>query len=654
MSSRGADAAAIVTLSMVLTVVMAGPVLWAPSQRIFGAEIVGRHHDPFTVMEQFGRPLARSLDLQPLTDLPGALVTRLVGPVAAYNAIVLLTFPLSALTAFLLARYLGLPRPASALAALAFAFSPFHLAQSAYHPHIAQTQWIPLFFLALWRCLDRADVEAVAILALAVAGVTLSNLYGGLIAAVLTPIAVAAQWLTRGQRDPSAFRRLAITAAALAVIAAAGVSYASRAAHAPGVPRTGVTFARADLFQFSAKWWSYLVPPLANPLVGRFAGRLWTTAGVPQAAVLEQQVSLGWSVAALAVVAIIARARKSSLHAGAAVPVLAAVGVAALVCSLSPERIIGPITFTRPSAWLYPLVPMFRAYARFGVVVQLMAALLAAIGADWLWRAGTRQARVICVALLSLAALEYTVSPAALWRDVLPTRAHRWIAGQPGALRVLDCAPLTADSQSVRWLSGSRIVLLTEAFDDCAQPNLGAQMAANRFTHLLVRRRTAEGRWFAEHGRTPGLELAARFPDGEVLTVTAGVPDVYTAAMTGFYAREHDASSSWRWMASEGTWTLVNSRDWPAAGWLDVEMTAFARERSIVVMLDGRTVQTVRVTGARTINRIGPLSLTTGEHTLALRPQQPADRADAFGPSTDRRLLSVAIGRWHWVGGGDP
>ena len=82
---------------------------------------------------------------------------------------------------------------------------------------------------------------------------------------------------------------------------------------------------------------------------------------------------------------------------------------------------------------------MFRAYARFGVVVQLMAALLAGIGVDYLRRAGTRRAQIACLALVALAAGEYAVSPSALWRDVLPTAAHRWVARQPGR-----CAPSTA------------------------------------------------------------------------------------------------------------------------------------------------------------------------------------------------------------------
>ena len=79
-----------------------------------------------------------------MTDLPGALLARVAGPVAAYNWLILLSFPLSAAAGYLLARHLGLAGRARAVAALAFAFSPFHLAHAAYHPHIAQTQWIPL------------------------------------------------------------------------------------------------------------------------------------------------------------------------------------------------------------------------------------------------------------------------------------------------------------------------------------------------------------------------------------------------------------------------------------------------------------------------------------------------------------------------------
>src|SRR3954462_1422493 len=104
MASRVAEAVAVIAFALVLTAWIALPVLRAPSERVFGMEIVGRHHDPFTVMEQLERPIAIGVYSQPITDIPGALFARLWGGVAAYNWLVLLSFPLSASAAYLLAR----------------------------------------------------------------------------------------------------------------------------------------------------------------------------------------------------------------------------------------------------------------------------------------------------------------------------------------------------------------------------------------------------------------------------------------------------------------------------------------------------------------------------------------------------------------------
>src|SRR3982751_3896872 len=190
---------------------IAAPVLRAPSERVFGMEIVGRHHDPFTTMEQFARPIVLGAYSQPVTDITGAMIARIAGGPAAYNWLVLLTFPLSAAAAYLLARHLALSPAGATVAALAFAFSPFHLAHAAYHPHIAQTQWIPLYLFALWRCLDGSTPSAIALLAMSI-------FYGGLIAAVMTPVAIPAYWFFKSRYEPGSRRRLAITIGALAVI----------------------------------------------------------------------------------------------------------------------------------------------------------------------------------------------------------------------------------------------------------------------------------------------------------------------------------------------------------------------------------------------------------------------------------------------------
>ncbi len=57
-------------------------------------------------------------------------------------------------------------------------------------------------------------------------------------------------------------------------------------------------FPRADLFRYSAKWWSYLVPPVEHPLVGPAVRRFWAVTGIG-AGLLEQQVYLGWGIVAL-------------------------------------------------------------------------------------------------------------------------------------------------------------------------------------------------------------------------------------------------------------------------------------------------------------------------------------------------------------------
>ena len=142
---------------------------------------------------------------------------------------------------------------------------------------------------------------------------------------------------------------------------------------------------------------------------------------------------------------------------------------------------------------------MFRSYARFGVVVQLMAALLAGVGVDRLRRAGTRGAQFACVALVTVAAGEYLVSPSALSRDVLPTTAHRWVAQHTDPVRVLDCTPLSRESESVQWLTNGRVTLLGGSIGDCTEANLPSKLAANGYTHLLMRRGPADGEWPAAH-----------------------------------------------------------------------------------------------------------------------------------------------------------
>lgn len=648
MPGRVAEVARIFAMAAILTAVMAAPVLRAPSERLFGMEIVGRHHDPFTVMEQFARPVAVNIYTQPVTDIPGAWLARLSGVVIAYNWLVLLSFPLSAAAAYLLARHLKLSTYGATIAAMAYAFSPFHLAHAAYHPHVAQTQWVPLYVLALWRCLDHASPAAVGFLAVATAAVTLSNFYAGFIMAIVTPSAVAAYWIVRHGADTRT-KPLAVTIGCLSLLALSAVAYALSSAGPALVNRAALAFPRADLFVYSAKWWSYLMPPVGHPLLGATVRGLWTSVDVRDG-LLEQQVTLGSGIVGLGLVAIAgwwARDRRSP--AIGLVPVLVVVAATALLCSLSPERIIGPFRVLRPSALLYDVAPMFRSYARFGLVVQLMAALLAGIGVDRLLRTARRPARIVCAGLVALAAFEYALSPSALWRDALPTTAHRWLVQQGEQARALDCSPLDPTSDSVQWLTRSRVTLLGGALSDCEEPHLSEKLAAQGYTHLVVRRRTARADWSPVPITRDGLVVAARFRDAEVLAITARPPAIYLRAMTGFFPREQDAAWTWRWMGPDAIWTIVNTTRRPIVATLTLEMSAFHQARRVSVWLDDRLVQTLVVDQPRRLHHLGPLVATPGTHDLVFRPVEPPTVASDVMRTDDRRPLSFAVGTWDWI-----
>jgi hypothetical protein len=414
--------------------------------------------------------------------------------------------------------------------------------------------------------------------------------------------------------------------------------------------RAAFAFTREDLFRHSAKWWGYLMPPVAHPLLGGLARRTWIASSVNDG-LLEQQVSLGASVIALGLVAIygwLGREHRSTAE--AMVPVLAAVAIVALVSSLSPDRVILGMTVPRPSGLLYPIVPMFRSYARFGVIVQLMAALLAGIGASRLLAHRTGVSRAICAVLITLAIAEYAVWPPDLSRDVLPTAAHRWVMRQAGGWRVLDCERLTPASFSVSWLTHGRIGMSGGTFlNDCTEPHFAAKISSAGFTHLIVSNRW-ERRWLTDRGDADGLRVQARFPEADVLAVMPREPLVYTQQITGFWPREHDDHATWRWMGAEAAWTIVTPAAQPRV-MLDLEMSAFHIRRSLAVSLDGTRQQLLDVDqGPRTrIYRIGPLALTAGSHLLTFHSPQPATPAHEVLANGDRRGLSFSIAAWRWL-----
>ncbi len=625
---------------------MAAPVLVAPAERLFGHEIVGRHHDAYTMVRLFEEPSPGHAFFQPVTDRVGAAIARWSDGVRSFNLLVLATFPLAALFAFLLARHFGLPDWAAALAALAFAFAPSHVAHSAYHPHIVQVQWIPLYLLTLVRCLERWTPGRAVLLLVSGCLLVLSNLYAGLFAGLLTPVVLVSYRSQAGVGRWSAWRATVLT---LVSGGLAGWVYLRVRVGAVGDLAERFAFPQADLQRYSARWYSYLLPPVDHPLAGQ---RLWTFWRDRQIAdgLVEQQLTLGVGLLALTVVAVLAwRRRPADTVGGGGVPLFLALGVAAVLASLAPPPAVGPWPAPAVPTMLYPIVPMFRAYARLGIFAQLMVALLAAVGAATLARRG-RGARVSAALLLLVAAVELTPFPPWRWHHVLPTLGHQWMARQPTPWRLLDCSEAPAAvARSIFHFLPQPGSLLSESVPDCAEPGLSAKLAALGYSHLLLHRGSAEDGWHSGRGLPAGLTEARRFEDSRVLRVSARPAAIYVDRWQGFSWREYAGERTFRWLGPSGEWWLVNRGRSPLVVWLDLELWSVGKVRDLLLALDSEVTATLRVKPEPGHHRVGPLLLGPGRHRLTWQPQGPATVPGEILGSRDNRRLTVAVGDWRWL-----
>jgi hypothetical protein len=196
------------------------------------------------------------------------------------------------------------------------------------------------------------------------------------------------------------------------------------------------------------------------------------------------------------------------------------------------------------------------------------------------------------------------------------------------------------------------VALLDGSIGDCTDPGLSLKLAANGYTHLLVRRDTVDAPWVTDRPAPddfhPGLRVAARFDDGQVFAVTAQKPAIYTSAITGFFPREHDAAWAWRWMGTDASWTIVNTGDRPIVATLSLDVSAFHRARRMELRLDAHPVQSLVIGPSHRFYEIGPLTVPAGDHVLVFHPAEvPTVAADVIH-NGDRRALSFALGTWNW------
>ena len=597
--------------SAALTLVVAWPVVERPTERIYGSEIAGRHPDPFAAMRRLDTSI-RDAFTQPATDWTGAAIARLIGPVGAYNVIVLLSFPLAAAATDLFVFLLTGSAIASLTAGLLVMFAPYHLAHAAYHPHVAQIGWLALVFAAVVAFVDRPSVVRAGALGVSLVWLGAADFYGGFIGLTLAPVVALTRAATTRRRE--SFAAAAVVAAG-GVAALAGVSWWLHArAAAP-------YFNDAQVLMFRARWWAYFLPPVDQPIWGAHSVQtIGEAAATP--AIVELQLTPGIAVLALAACGMwfSASGSRDRTRQGAALA-LALISAGA-IASLAPVAI-----------WLHDALPAFRSMARFGGAAGIGVSALAGLGLAGLCeRVPSRRTAILAVAALTVF-VEYAPLPWR-WRDVLPTEAHRWLAGLPASATVLDCsAPLGGDA-AVEMAFGSRV---TEAggplFPACGDSDMVARASANRVAFVLVR--TGSDLALAWTSDLPsGLRVMRRFPGASVYAVTSAAPPVFVDRLGGCGVREWRNDRSFCWARQHVDLAVRNTGPTPLRVTLALALQTVSGGGAVRVSAPGTLAQSIDAIGPLKPYTIGPFTLPPGVTTLAL-------------DAVDRNPF--AIGPWRWI-----
>jgi hypothetical protein len=380
------------------------------------------------------------------------LLTRLTNHIATYNIQVLSNFFLSAIFMYLLVYYLTGSQFASIVSGTMFSFCPFHFARAWQHLSLTYIQPFPITFLILFVLLDNLSVRNSLLLLL---GILITVPIDGYmnIMLVLSVVIYLFYICWHSLKEKSAaqkvrYKKYILRVLILGVIGAIMVSpqyliyivniflpiKSAGFAHNP--------FCRQfiDLFAQSAKPLSYFLPSTEHPIFGRFTEGFVGTSlwGVSYT---EHQLYLGWTTILLAVIALKKRfgtaKRKITVwkeHDNFYITFFALLAVSAWFFSQPPWWQIGRFKILMPSFFMYKVLPMFRAYCRFGIVVMFAVAVLAGFGLKFiLERFKSQKVKVAVTALCcGLVLFEFWNWPSYKVIDVSKAPAvYYWLKAQP-------------------------------------------------------------------------------------------------------------------------------------------------------------------------------------------------------------------------------
>jgi hypothetical protein len=418
--------------------VLAGPndetysirTYWAAD--FFGKTPFTFHRDPLN-----GAP--EGLGLSTAVQVANAVIPAtiwmlhyLVGLTAAENIFLLAGFMLTGFAVYLLLDRLGFHPLAAIYAAYVVMFNPWMIERAYAGHHGFMQAWVfPLLIATLLYMHRSRSALSAALAGAALALAFYESSYYGLLASLVYGVFMLVDFV----QQPSWRERLwsftlldvsalsALVAFTPAVVAWRGDRHAVAAS---------ISNPTVELQSGGASLASYLMPGTRNPVLGGITTHFYPLANFKWS---ENTLYLGWSLIALAVVGAVLVVRRDPetlrtplvRYFTVCILVLAP---AAFICSLKRKTSVLGLEIPMPAYFIGHVTTFWRVFARFGVLVTLSCAILAALALTVAARRH-RYGKWLAIAAIAVIAFEYNpgfphiyrLSPAPAWAT--------WVRAQP-------------------------------------------------------------------------------------------------------------------------------------------------------------------------------------------------------------------------------
>ncbi|MDD5745694.1 MAG: DUF3108 domain-containing protein [Candidatus Omnitrophica bacterium] len=401
----------------------------------------------------------------PFWDMINRWLAIAVGEIAAYNLQIIASFFLSALAMCGLIYYFTKNFTAAFFAGFVFTLSPYHFARSWDHLCLSNMHWMVLYILSLFNAQNEKTFRSAFLCGVSFGLIGLfSNFYYVYFMIIFTVLFAGFNIYRPVTKDRVALREVFLWGLRGAVGAMIGGllilpqvwPFLKKIFFSPGSAQTtGLVRSFGQLFADAARPLNYILPAVYNPLLGWITKPFVGTIFYGDNSGGEQSLYLGIVPLTLAFIGY-KRWKKKKL-AGTTTPEQDFVVsffvfcfFAFIIISMSPYwGNPGGFFIPFPSYFLYKIFPMFRNYARFGVLVMLSVCVLAGGGLkDILEDSADRKKRALKVALVfGLVLLEFLNIPPFHVTDVSTSpEVYQWLRQMP-AETVIAEYPLEADER---------------------------------------------------------------------------------------------------------------------------------------------------------------------------------------------------------------